>query len=84
MRYSTEKIDNKLSLAEHQPKFVYLQVEDGLTQFPATGSSSPQTHQRQSSVLKKERNRVKCNLCKMVLINEEKFLLAHVQRVHGA
>ena len=68
-------------ILQSQPSFVYLQVGDvtrpGLP-------STLQTQSRQASLLRKERNRVKCNLCNMLLINEEKFLLAHVQRVHGA
>ena len=34
--------------------------------------------------VKKEANTVRCNLCNMLIVNNEKSLLDHVQRVHGA
>ena len=35
-------------------------------------------------VIKKETNTVRCNLCQQLIVNNEKNLLDHVQRVHGA
>ena len=38
----------------------------------------------QAPVIKKETNTVRCNLCNMLIVNNEKCLLEHVQRMHGA
>jgi len=56
-----------------------------------TNTSSPSMSRSQSAPklvrkpsIKKESNTVRCNLCQMLIINNEKCLLEHVQRMHGA
>ena len=51
--------------------------------------NTQRTHQNiqpksQAPAIKKETNTVRCNLCNMLIVNNEKCLLEHVQRMHGA
>ena len=50
----------------------------------ATMPTSKMNTQRRAPTIKKESNTVRCNLCNMLIINNEKSLLEHVQRMHGA
>jgi len=83
--------------AAAEPGFVYVQVDESQSQYPVTtttslpmrrasssSSSSLQSQSRARPILKKDATTVRCNLCKMLLVNDEKSLLDHVQRMHGA
>ena len=44
----------------------------------------PRQGRRSSGPAKKSSNTVRCNLCKMLLVNNQEALLEHVQKHHGA
>ena len=50
----------------------------------SSSSLQARQHQQQQRVVKKETKTVRCNLCHQMLQNDEKSLMDHVQRMHGA
>lgn len=81
-------IPNTLNISGSDNNTLYAEygapVSSGSSGKTAIMQTSKMNTHRKAPTIKKETNTVRCNLCNMLIVNNEKCLLEHVQRMHGA